>query len=528
MSSENTPSQPPVHEAAARSAGVALPPPRVGLLLLAGLLAARAALSLAIDPAWEFHRDEFLYFAMGEHLSLLDMQFPPLLPAIAHAGHLIFGEHVAAARVPALLGGLALMAAVLLWLRRRGAGRSAVVLCALALSAGPVFVRPSVLLHPVVFDQLWCTLAMLALLEAERTGDGRWWLALGAAAGLGALTKFSVALWGTALAMAALFRPAVRRQLGTRWPWCGVLLAALLAVPSLAGQIRHGWPFLEQARVLGASQLQRVATADVLLEQPLMLGGGVLLALAGLWAVRDDAAARTAAVTAAAMLALVLVLRGKSYYTAPVYPALIGCGALALERLSVRRGRMLLLGTTVTVALVGLGLLPVGTPILAPQPMTRYAAALGLAGVTRTNRGDRLDLPQDYADMLGWRALTDSVAAVIRRLPEADRTRTLVYGDNYGEAGALALHGPSRGLPSVISVAGDFHAWGPGEPGRDIVVTVGADSTALAQLFADVRLGGLFEDARMVHEERHLPIYVCRHPRRPLRELWPLLGPRWG
>jgi len=31
-----------------------------------------------------------------------------------------------------------------------------------------------------------------------------------------------------------------------------------------------------------------------------------------------------------------------------------------------------------------------------------------------------------------------------------------------------------------------------------------------------------------VEEERSVPIFVCREPRRPLREVWAELGPEWG
>ena len=43
-------------------------------------------------------------------------------------------------------------------------------------------------------------------------------------------------------------------------------MALLLALPSLAGQVAHGWPFFAQARQLRASQLESVSAAAFLRE----------------------------------------------------------------------------------------------------------------------------------------------------------------------------------------------------------------------------------------------------------------------
>ena len=49
-------------------------PVPLGVWLIAGLF---LALHLLPRPGYGFHRDELLYLAMGDHLDLLRMQFPP-------------------------------------------------------------------------------------------------------------------------------------------------------------------------------------------------------------------------------------------------------------------------------------------------------------------------------------------------------------------------------------------------------------------------------------------------------------------
>lgn len=57
----------------------------------------------------------------------------------------------------------------------------------------------------------------------------------------------------------------------------------------------------------------------------------------------------------------------------------------------------------------------------------------------------------DVGETIGWPEFADSVAAVHRGLPPAERDRAVMLTANYGEAGALARYGPARGLPRAYS-----------------------------------------------------------------------------
>ena len=402
------------------------------LALAAALVAARIALPLvALHPAWELHRDELLYFAMGDHLDWWRMQFPPLLPAIAAASKALFGPTVWAARVPAALAGGAMLAVVLVAVRALGGGAGAAALAALGSVAAPVFLRPSVLMHPVVLDECWATLALLGVVLALVRDDARWWLLAGVGFGLGTLTKFSAPLYGAVAFTATLLHPAARRQLATRWPWLAAALAAALGAPAITGQVAHGWPFLDQLAVLRAEQLSHVAVGDFLVGQVMMLGSASALAAAGLaWTVRGardtsplevrrTSAVRWLACFAALLVAWYLAMRGKEYYTAAAWPLLLAAGSVAIVRARVPRARRLVLRVAVPVAIAAGAavLFPLGVPCLEPRTMAVYVARLGVGGAT--NHGTELALPQDYADMLGWRAQAEAAAMAWRALPPA-------------------------------------------------------------------------------------------------------------
>lgn len=84
-----------------------------------------------------------------------------MIAIVGRAALAVFGTaKPLAARVVAALAGTALTAVALAMARRLGGRSIALGLTALALFAAPVFVRPAVLLQPMVFDQLWYAVAI--------------------------------------------------------------------------------------------------------------------------------------------------------------------------------------------------------------------------------------------------------------------------------------------------------------------------------------------------------------------------------
>ncbi|HEX2187957.1 MAG TPA: glycosyltransferase family 39 protein [Longimicrobiaceae bacterium] len=502
--------------------------------LAAGVLAALAALKLALHLAvnaltpYGVHRDELLYMAMGERLRLWRMDFPPLIALVSELQRGLFGDSLVAIRlVPALAGAaLAVLAGVIA--RELGGGRFAQGLAALAVLAGPLFLRPAALFQPVVLDQLWWTLGLLALVRLSRTGSPRAWIALGAACGLGLLTKFSILFFGLGVFLALLATPH-RRALRTRWPWVALATALLLGAPSIVGQVRLGFPVVGQMGDLRETQLARVGAAEFVLGQA-AAGPAVLLALVGLAALLGTRAMRPFRVVGWSCLfafGVLLLLRGKPYYAGPVYPALFAAGAVQLELLSGRvAGPAVRWGTAAVLAAFGAVALPLGVPVLAPERMAAYVERLGASEANRNNRGGMERLPQDYADMLGWPEQAAAVARVYHALPPEKRARAAVFAGNYGEAGAIDFHGRRLGLPRAVSAAGSYWFFGPGDRPGDVLVSIGVPAEALRRYFPTVTEAGRVANPWGVEEERDVPVHVAEGAPRSLREVWPELAGR--
>lgn len=491
-------------------------------LVLTLLAVALHALALAVSP-YELHRDELLYAAMGTHLRLWAMDFPPLIALVSNGARALFGDVIWGLRVAPALAGTALVWLACDTARRMGGTPAAQWLAGLCVLANALFLRTSSLFQPVVFDQLWWTLGLWALLRRALDDEPRWWLLVGLAFGLGLLTKFSIAFIGLGV-LAGTLVAATRRDLATPWPWVAAALAVAVGSPSLAGQVALDWPVVGQMRDLSAQQLEQVTATQFVGEQ-FLTGPAVLVAMVGvLRLVRDKAGSGTRAVGVACVTAfgVLLALHGKAYYVAPIYPVLYGAGASQLsqwgESLWQRRSRWLVHGVSALQLAYGVLVLPMGLPVLPPERMAQYVA--WLSGGDRTNTGDAIEIPQDYADMLGWRETADTVARVWRALPAVDRDSAIIVGFNYGRAGALDWYGPARGLPRPVAPLGSYWFWGPGPSSGRVAVTIGGTEPFLRQYWDEVTLAATYRHRWRVEEEREVRVYVVRDRGEPLAQLW--------
>jgi 4-amino-4-deoxy-L-arabinose transferase-like glycosyltransferase len=506
-----------------------------GIVALAAMKFGMHVAAVVVTP-YGVHRDEFLYVAMGRYLQLFRMDFPPFIAILANISRALFGDTLFALRIAPALAGAALVLLAALIARELGGGRAAQGLAALAVVAAPLFMRAASLFQPVVFDQLWWTLSLYALVRIARYGAPRDWLLLGAAGGIGLLNKFSIGFIAVGV-MVALVATRERRWWRTRWPYVTALIALAIGSPSIAGQVALGFPVIGQMTDLQTQQLARVTPAMFLTGQVLMIGPAILLAVAGaVYALVVRAApahaARPAVVACLAALVLLMVAQGKEYYAGPVYPLLFAVGAVGLEDVfgASRRGpgaRRMVTGALV-VLVVGFGALalPLGLPILPPQQLAGYAAWLGLTRAVETNRGQVLPLPQDFADMLGWEEQVAAVATAYHALPEGERSQTVVLAGNYGEAGALDWFGPRYGLPRAVSNAGSYWFFGPGDmPGR-VAVGLGIEPRDLDAFYGEVTVIGRVPNPWGVPEQQDNPVIVARRPARTLQQVWPELAGR--
>jgi len=500
--------------------------------LAAAALALAAGFSLVLFLASAFGPygwfiDELYYLACAKRLAWGYVDHPPLSIAILALVRGVAGDAMWAVRIPAALaaGATALVAALLA--RRLGGGAFAQSLAALCVCASPAAMVLGSFFSMNAFELLLWPAATLLLVRLLESDEPRWWVPFGVLMGVGLLNKHTTVLFVGAVGGALLLVPA-RRHLLTPWPWVGAFLALAVVAPNLAWQHANGWPSLEFYR--NAQRYKNIPTPPlkVLGNQVLFAGPGSLpVWLAGLaFLLRDRAARRVRLLGYAFLLLLGLMLVSGSSRPDRIgafYPILFAAGAVAVSAWSQRPGRgWLRPAAVVLVAGSGLFVAPITLPLLPPEKVAAYAHVTGI--VPRLERGKSSPIPQWLADRTGWPELVADVEAVVSSLSAEERSRAIVYAPTYGQAGALELYGPERGLPkAVISNHNTYHLWSAGRTDSDVLVAVGAKESDLRGLFRDVRQVRVHRCEYCMSWRDEMPIFVARGAREPLSRYWPEL-----
>jgi len=246
------------------------------------------------------------------------------------------------------------------------------------------------------------------------------------------------------------------------------------------------------------------------------------LALAGLgWLLlgRDARPFRALGWSVLVVLAVFVVSVSKPYYFSPAYALLFPAAGVALERWTSRRLTRTARATVLLLAASILFAAPLAKPLLAVDDYVRYARALGEEPGTDEHH-ELGRLPQFFADMHGWRELAEDVAEVLATLPAGERERACVYGNNYGEAGAIDFFGPALGLPPAISGHNSYWLWGPGECTGEVVLILGGRRDNHLRAFRSVEAAAVHRCVDCMPYENDLTIWVARGIRQPIGELW--------
>lgn len=419
-----------------------------------------------ISPQYDLHRDEYLYLDHGRHLAWGYLEVPPLSAAQGWLS-LALGGAEGWVRFWPFLWGAATLYLVMRLAQRLGGGWFAAALAGTCY-LGTAFARLNLLFQPNSFEVFGFVLALYGLVVYQQTQRPRWLYLLGMALGLGLLNKYTTLFFGAALGGALLLTPQ-RHLLLSRHFWGAAGLALLLWAPNLAWQLRHGIPFRHHMQLLHDTQLVHVDAAEFWKLQLLMCVAAVWVWVPGLLALFFSPALRPYRVVgwvAVLGVGIQAALHGKAYYALGYYPALFSFGAWWWARL-LAGGRWPRVAAVLRPGLVALPLLllapllPFIYPLRPPAAMAALRAGYEGLGFYTWEDGQPHALPQDYADMRGWRELADNTWAAYQALPDSLRAHTLIKCANYGQASAINYYNRHRALPPAQSFNGSFLYWFP-------------------------------------------------------------------
>ena len=494
--------------------------PAVLVIALAKLL-----LHCIFNNRYGYFRDEFDYLACGDHPAWGYVDQPPLAPMLARLSRVLFGESLRAMRFfPALASsGLVVLAA---FIARELGGRSfALILTAVTVLVAPIYLSDGSLFTTNFLEPLlWMGCACCAILAVKRQ-DPRYWLWFGVIAGIGLEEKYSIAVMCFGIVLGLLLTEQ-RRALAGCWMWLGGLAAFLIFLPNLLWNAANQWPFGQLMHNIRASGRDvALGPLEFFAQQALLINPLTtpiwIVGLIALIAAPHLKPYRMLGWCYLAVFTAFFVLKGKNYYLAPVYPMLLAAGAVVIEA-GIERWRQNWLKPAILGLLVASGALlaPVVVPILPIDRFIAYMNHLPFAIPRSEKRHMAAVLPQHYADQFGWEQMVAVVAQAWNRLGPEERSGCGIFGQNYGEAGAVDFYGPRYGLPPALSGHQTYYLWGPRGYSGNCLIVIGDRPEVLQRLFEQVELVGTSDNPYAL--ESHVPVYLCRRSKfGTLAQLWP-------
>jgi hypothetical protein len=513
-----------------------------GWALLGGLSFAVFAAHLLVSGRYGYFVDELYYIACSKHLAWGYVDQPPLIAAITWLERMTLGESLRALHfLPAVASGLRVLLTGFI-ARELGARRFGMALGCVCVMVAPIYLGLDSLLTMNVFESLfWMGAALIALKifhgavkEEKTTGlktrhytREKLWLLFGVVCGIGLLNKHSMLFLGFGLSVGLLLTKQ-RKQFREPWLWMGGLIALLIFLPNLLWQAHRDFPMIQLLR--NVQQSGRNTEMGPLMF--LLVQGAILHPLAApVWIAglvellrdREGKGWRVLGITYVVIMVCMLAMHGRMYYPAPAYPMLFAAGGVAFERwFSAWRGAPWLKPAYITALVVtGVLIAPFAYfPMLTVDQYIAYSQFLHF-GPPRIETHRLGPLPQIYADQFGWKEMAQVVADAHHKLPAEEQKTCAIFGQNYGQAGAIDFFGPQMGLPPAISGHQNYYYWGPRGYTGECVIVMADRLERLQELFGSVeKVGSVYHPLSMPYE--HFDVFLCRRPKfGSLQEIWP-------
>lgn len=410
-----------------------------------------------ISPEYDLHRDEFLHLDQADHLAWGYLSVPPVTSWISWVIKL-FGNTVFWVKFfPALFGALTML---VVWkaveeLKGTLFAQILAVTCVLLSS----LLRLNLLYQPNSLDVLCWTVFYFILIKYYDS-ENKKWLFIGAFIfAIGFLNKYNFAFLLIGLLPAIILTPQRKVFLKKEF-YLALLVGLILVLPNLIWQYIHSFPVFHHLKELAETQLVNVNRLDFLKEQLLFFIGAlhvITLSLIAFWIYKPFKKFRFFFWVLLFTLCVFVFLKAKGYYAIGLYPIYIAFGSVYLTHILANGWRRYLLPIALAIpVLFFIPIYRIAFPNKSPQYIMENSKPYEKFDLLRWEDGKNHSLPQDFADMLGWKELAEKVENSYNKLPADEYT--VIVCDNYGQAGAVNYYVKNKNIKAV-SFNADYLNW---------------------------------------------------------------------
>lgn len=424
-------------------------------IILSAFIAIKFLLQyLLLSSDYELQRDEYLHLDQANHLAWGYLSVPPFTSWTSYLIQLLGNTVFWIKFFPALYGALTIC---IVWkaIEELNGTLFAQILgvCCVLFSA---LLRLNTLYQPNSLDVLCWTTVYFFLLKYVKTDHAKWlyWGALVFAVGF--LNKYNIAFLIAGLIPALLITGARKIFLQPAL-YVAAAISLAIVLPNLIWQYNNGFPVFHHLQELADTQLSKVKRTDFLKTQLLFFIGAFFVIISAFYALlfyQPFKPYRFFFWSIGCTLAIFMYLRAKDYYAIGIYPIYIAFGAAFLGNILKEGWKRYLQPVTIAIPiLLFLPLLNVAFPNKSPDYIIQHAGDYRKFGLLRWEDGKDHLIPQDFADMLGWKELAAKVDSVYARLTG----NILVLCDNYGQAGAINYY--TKQKIKAVSFNADYINW---------------------------------------------------------------------
>ena len=497
---------------------------RSSLAIVLAFVVLKLGLHFTFNSNYGYFRDELYFLACAEHLAFGYPDHAPLVAFTTKISRMIFGDSLFSIRLfSALAGALKILLTGLL-VREFGGKRFATFLACLCVLCVPVYFALDNLLSMNSFEPVFWMACVYSAVLAIKRERAIYWIWFGVFAGIALMNKHSAVFFGLAIVV-GLILTKERKVFLNKWFWLAGAIAVLIFLPNIIWQFQNNFATLELLQNVKSSGKNVVLSPPgFLLSQIFMLlPTSFPVWIAGIWYFLGDKNGRRfrfLGIAYLVLLALMIFLKAKDYYLAPIYPMLFAAGAVWWEQIieRVRALRFLKIGLPVLIVGMTIVALPFALPVLPVETFLRYENWLGIKPPKAEVAHEGV-LPQVYGDQFGWAEMVEKVAQVYNDLPPEERARTAIYGGNYGEAGAIDFFGAKYNLPKAVSGHQSYYVWGHRGITGEILIVLGSKRSDAEKNCRSVEEKTEVNHPFSMNEEKY-KILVCRGLKAPLPELW--------
>jgi hypothetical protein len=468
-------------------------------------------------------RDEFYYIECSKNLDWGFVDQQPISVFLLAISRFIFGESLLGIRIFSYLAGSAIVFMSGIIARELGGTKFAQSFTALMVTFSGVVLGVSGYFSMNSFDILLSTIFFYYLVRLIKTQDSKIWIKIGIVFGLGLLNKLTFLFLGFGL-FVGLILTQYRKELLNKYLWIGAGIAFIMILPNIVWQIANDFSTYEFIRNAALYKNQPMGFIDFTLNAMLELNPGFIpFLLIALYLLIFNKEGRKYLIIALIFFTMYLVFvinNGKPYYMGILYPALLAIGAVGadilIERYLKNYIRPLLLILVIPSALI---VTPLAIPVLSVEDLVKFQNITGIKPASG-ERSELGALPQFFADRFGWEEMVEKVAEAYEMLSDEEKEKALVFGQNYGEAGAVDYYRDKYGLPDAISSHNNYWLWGyPEGYTGEVMIVIGSTREDNLEFFEEVELAASHRHPYAMPYE-NVDIFICRGLKIPMKELW--------